>query len=238
MADLDREKDAAARRSLDFVEDGMVVGLGTGTTARYAIERLGARVRDGWRLQGVPTSETTAALARQHGIPLVTLEEVAGIDVTIDGADEVLATGDAIKGAGGALVREKIVATASRRVVFIVDARKLVPRLGAQPLPVEVVPFGWPVVQRALAAHGFDVTLRRDTSGAPFRSDNGNHILDARLRAGAELPDDATLRAIVGVVDHGLFRALAHHVVVGRGDEVEVIDCARSVAAPRAPHVP
>lgn len=238
MADPDREKDAAARRSLDFVQDSMVVGLGTGTTARYAIERLGARVRDGWRLRGVPTSDATAALARQHGIPLVTLEEVEAIDVTIDGADEVLATGDAIKGAGGALVREKIVATASRRVVFIGDARKLVPRLGAQPLPVEVVPFGWPVVQRALAAHGFDATLRRDASGAPFRSDNGNHILEARLRAGAALPDDATIRAIVGVVDHGLFRGLADHVIIGRGDQVEVIDCVRRVRSTRSPDVP
>lgn len=226
--DREREKAAAARRAVQFVEDGMVVGLGTGSTAAYAIAALGALVRSGsHRLRGVPTSEQTAALARAHGIPLVGLDDIDGVDVTIDGADEVLENGDAIKGAGGALVREKIVATASARVVLVVDAGKLVARLGGQPLPVEVVPFGAPVVQRRLAALGLDVTRRHDASGAPFRSDNGNHILDARLRGDATLPDDRALRAIVGVVDHGLFQGLTHHVVVGRGDDAQVIDCRR-----------
>lgn len=223
----EREKAAAAQRSLAFVEDGMVVGLGTGSTAAHAIRGLGALVRAGWRLRGVATSEHTATLARSEQIPLVSLEDVAAIDVTIDGADQVLASGDAIKGAGGALVREKIVATVSRRVVFIVDASKLVTRLGGLPLPIEVVPFGAAVVRRRLEALGFDARLRLDHAQQPFRSDNGNVIVDAQLRPGGNLPDDHTLRAIVGVVEHGLFRGLAHHVVIGRGDDVEVIDVAR-----------
>jgi len=223
----DQEKALAAARSLQFVQDGMTVGLGTGSTAAHAIRELGARVRAGWRLRGVPTSERTAALARAEQIPLVSLDDVAEIHVTIDGADEVLASGDAIKGAGGALVREKIVASVSRRVVFIADASKLVTRLGGHPVPVEVVPFGAAVVQRRLAGLGFDARLRLDASQQPFRSDNGNYIVDARLLAGATLPDDHTLRAIVGVVEHGLFRGFAHHIVIGRGDDVEVIDIVR-----------
>ena len=221
------EKKAAAQRSLGFVEDGMVVGLGTGSTAAHAIRGLGTLVRAGWRLRGVATSERSAALARDERIPLMSLDDVEAIDVTIDGADEVLANGDAIKGAGGALVREKIVASVSQRVVLVVDSTKLVLQLGAQPLPVEVVPFGAAVVQRRLAALGFDARLRVDERQQPFRSDNGNAILDAHLRPGHPLPDDITLRAIVGVVDHGLFRGLAHHVVIGRGNDVEVIDVVR-----------
>lgn len=223
----DREKAAAARRSLGFIEDGMVVGLGTGSTAAHAIRGLGALVRAGWRVRGVPTSEHTAALARREQIPLVSLDEVTEVDVTIDGADEVAVNGDAVKGAGGALVREKIVASVSRRVVLIGDSSKLVDRLGGQPLPVEVVPFGAAVVRRRLETLGFDARLRLDQAQQPFRSDNGNLIVDAQLRSGAELPDDHTLRAIIGVVEHGLFCGLAHHVVIGRGDDVEVIDVAR-----------
>lgn len=225
---VEREKAAAAQRGVQYVEDGMVVGLGTGSTAAYAIVALGALVRSGsHRVRGVPSSEQAANLARAHGIPLIDFDEVDAIDVAIDGADEVLASGDAIKGAGGALVREKIVASASRCFIIVADSHKLVTRLGARPLPVEVVPFGWRLVRRRLEALGFDVTLRMTAADQPFRSDNGNHILDAHLRAGASLPDDHTLRAIVGVVDHGLFRGLAHHVVIGRGDAAQVFDVRR-----------
>ncbi|HTU99718.1 MAG TPA: ribose-5-phosphate isomerase RpiA [Luteitalea sp.] len=224
MNDREREKALAAQAAMQFVADGMVIGLGTGSTAEHAIRLLGGLVRDGLRVSGVPTSERTAALARAEGIPLLLPERGPTIDLTIDGADEVLVNGDAIKGAGGALVREKIVATASRHVVFIVDSSKLVASLGAQPLPVEVVEFGHAFVARQLEDLGFAVTMRASRDGGPYRSENGNPILDARLRSGRALPDDATLRGIAGVVEHGLFRAIARHVVVGRGHTTEIYE--------------
>ena len=224
VTDLERERERAARHSLQFVSDGMVVGLGTGGTAAHAIRMIGALVRDGRRLVGVPTSARTAALARDHGIPLVTPDQVDTIDLTIDGADEVVPTCDAVKGAGGALVRERIVAAASRRVVFIVDSSKLVARLGTGPVPFEVVPFGRSGVARRLAALGFEPALRLTPSGSVFQTENGNHILDARWRPAGELPGDDTLRGIAGVVDHGVFRGVAQLVVVGRGEQVEVLE--------------
>ena len=235
MPDLDTEKAAAARRSLEYVQDGMVLGLGTGSTASLAVTMIGDLVRQGWRLTGVATSTATTTLARQCGIPVVDPAQVQAIDLTIDGADEVLRNGDAVKGAGGALVREKIVASASERVVFIVDSTKLVQRLGGRPIPFEVVPFGASFVQRRLSELGFAVTLRRVASGEVFRSDNGNHLLDALWPGSAELPDDVTLRSIAGVVDHGIFRHLAHHVIVGRSDGVEIIDLPKPTGGGRVP---
>jgi ribose 5-phosphate isomerase A len=224
VTDLDREQERAARYSMRFIDDGMVVGLGTGATAAHAIRMIGARVRDGHRLVGVPTSAGSAALASEHGIRLLTPDQVEAIDVTIDGADEVVPNCDALKGAGGALVRERIVAAASRLVVFIVDSSKPVARLGIRPVPFEVVPFGRSGVARRLAVLGFVPTLRLTRAGEVFLTENGNQILDAQWRhAGEALPDDDTLRRIAGVVDHGVFRGVAHHVVVGRGDRIEVL---------------
>jgi ribose 5-phosphate isomerase A len=227
VTDLDRERALAARHSLQYVSDGMVVGLGTGATAAHAVRMIGALVRDGLRLVGVPTSAATAALASEHGIPLVSLDQVEAVDVTIDGADEVAPNGDAVKGAGGALVRERIVAAASRRVVFIVDSSKPVARLGARPVPFEVVPFGQSGVARRLAVLGFEPALRLTPGGSILVTENGNHILDAQWTHVEDLPDDDALRRIAGVVDHGVFRGVAHVVVVGRGDRAEVNFTAR-----------
>ena len=215
---------AAAHAALDFVEDGMTIGLGTGRAATAFVEALGARVARGLRITGVPTSEATADLARRLGIPLARLDEVARLDVTFDGADEVDPNLDVIKGYGAAMVREKIVALSSRRLVILVGPEKLVKQLGERGrLPVEVLPFALPLVQRTLAERGLESALRLDADSQPVGTDNGNLVLDARLAP----PLDATAleRAIVaipGVLGTGFFLGLAEAVIVGEGDTVEI----------------
>jgi ribose 5-phosphate isomerase A len=202
-----------------------VLGLGTGRAATAFVAELGKRVAAGLAVRGVATSETTARLAREFGIPLVELDEIEEIDVTFDGADEIDARLDMIKGYGGALVREKIVATASRRRVMLVGAEKLVRRLGERGrLPVEVVPFGVPLASRRLAKLGCPARLRED-AGRPGVSDNGNRIVDAGIAA---LDDPAALelaiRSIPGVVGTGLFLGMADVVLVQDGTEVKVLE--------------
>lgn len=221
-------KEAAARKACEFVEDGNVVGLGTGSTAAFAVKRLGERVaEEGLKIQGIPTSEDTMRLAGHVGIPLVTLDDVDRVDVTIDGADEVDPRLDLIKGLGGALLREKVVASVTARQVIIVDESKMVQRLGEKaPLPVEVVRFAVPVVKRALEGRGWQPTLRMKGDEA-FITDNGNHVLDVRFPNG--LPDARELEREVnnmpGVVDNGLFLGLTWKVVVGRDDgSTRVVD--------------
>ena len=223
---IDRAKYVAARRAVDYVEDGMRVGLGTGSTAQWMVRCLGERVREeGLRVTGVPTSERTAALARDCALPLATLEDVRWLDLTIDGADEVGPDLALIKGAGGALLREKIVATASDTMVVIADASKLVDGLGAFPLPVEIVAFGWrttrALVEEALA--GLDVAARdatlRQGPEAPYRTDGGNLILDLHLRRIGDARRLAlVLNQIPGVVENGLFLDLCDIVVTGAAD--------------------
>ena len=227
------EKRRAAERSLDYVEDGMVLGLGTGSTAAHVIRLLGARVRDGLDITGVPTSRATEALAEECGVALTTLEEVTRIDLTIDGADEVDPELGLIKGGGGALLREKIVASVSERLVVVVDSSKLVPRLGAYPLPIEATPFAWKVVAEALAATGARPSLRRRRDGTPFHTDEGNYLIDCAYGA----IDDAhalarRIEAVVGVVEHGLFLDMADVVVVGRGGGADVIERIEGAQAP------
>ncbi len=213
---LDALKRRAAEAAVAEVEDGMVLGLGTGTTAAIVVELLGARVRDGLQMVGIPTSERTADLARRLGIPLATLAEHPRIDLTIDGADEVhTGTLDLVKGLGGALLREKIVAAASRRMTVVVDEGKLVDRLGRVSLPVEIVLFGREATAGHLRAAGADPVLRRVADGSPFRTDGGNVILDCALA----IPDPAVLhsrlKALTGVVETGLFVGMATRVIVG-----------------------
>jgi ribose 5-phosphate isomerase A len=219
-------KQAAAEAAVALVEDGMILGLGTGSTAKLAVEALGKRVAAGLRVIGIPTSEFTAGQARSLGIPVSTLDEHPAIDLTIDGADEVeIGTLNLIKGRGGALLREKIVASAGKRLVIIVDESKLVQRLGSQfALPVELVPFGWPVAARRLEALGSKVKLRSGTDGKPFVTDGGHYIVDCAfgpIAAPAQL--ERELNDIVGVVEHGLFLKMTSQVIVAGRDGVKVL---------------
>ena len=210
-------KQQAARRAIEYIQDGMVVGLGSGTTAAYGIRALGERVANGLRVRAVPTSDAAARLARACNIPLVALEEAPDIDLTFDGADEVDPGLNLIKGMGGALLREKVVAAATTRQIILVDPSKLVGRLGTGvPVPLEVVPFGWSVVQRALASRGLDAELRLE-GGKPFVTDNGNYILHCAFPGGIEEPAaaEAWLKALPGVLENGLFIGLTDMVIVG-----------------------
>ncbi len=215
------EKKAAARRALAFVREGHVVGLGTGSTAAYAIRFLGEMVRSGLKIEAVPTSVFSRNLAVSEGIPLTTFDQHTCIDVTIDGADEINPQLQLIKGGGGALLREKIVASASRKVVIIADSAKQVPVLGKFPLPVEVVPFAEAFLRQRIASLGASVTLRKGPGDKPFITDDSHHILDCdfgRIDNPAELADELT--RMPGVVEHGLFLDLADTVLIGKGSEV------------------
>ncbi|MCV2865428.1 ribose-5-phosphate isomerase RpiA [Defluviimonas sp. WL0075] len=233
LSPIDQAKANAARKAVEFVEDGMKVGLGTGSTAAWMVRRLGERVREeGLRIVAVPTSSRTAALAREVGITVITLDEAKWLDLTIDGADEFDAEMNLIKGGGGALLQEKIVATASDQMVVIADSAKEVAHLGAFPLPIEVIPFGAEVtrglVEELLGA--FDVMGRRTTvrmsGAAPFRTDEGNLILDLHLgRIGDPRQLALMLNQVPGVVESGLFVDICDRVVIGHSDgRVEVRD--------------
>lgn len=214
-------KRAAARAAADEVRPHTKVGLGTGSTVAFALERLAERQRDeGLELVGVPTSEATARRAAELGIPLTTLEEAGRLDLTIDGADEVDPALHLVKGGGGALTREKIVAAASDRFLVIVDGTKLVPHLGATfRLPIEVLPFAWPVTARHVEELGLPSVLRTGADGEPYRTDNGNFILDATLPPVEDLKAlEAKLDTIPGVVECGLFLGMADRVYVGEAD--------------------
>lgn len=227
---FDPAKRRAAEHALAYVEPGMRLGLGTGSTAAALVELLGARVRDGLRVFAVPTSEATRALAEQQGILLTTLEEAPRLDLTIDGADEIDPHLRLIKGGGGALLREKIVASASRRMIVIADHTKKVAKLGRFPLPVEVVQFGHRstelhIVEQAakIGAVG-KVSLRQRADGLPFVTDGGNLVLDCtfgRIDDPQRLAE--ALQSIPGVVEHGLFIGLADLAIVAGPDGVETL---------------
>jgi ribose 5-phosphate isomerase A len=217
----DQEKEAAARASLRFVKDGQVVGLGTGSTAAYFIQLLGERVKSGLQIRGIPSSDHSRDQAAGLGIPLTTLDECQQIDVTVDGADEVDPQLRLIKGGGGALLREKIVASATKQFVIVADATKRVPVLGKFPLPVEVIKFARAVVARKIEALGAVVGLRLGADGNPFLTDENNYILDCRF---GQIPDaDGLARQLSnmpGVVEHGLFIGMASVVLVADGSQV------------------
>jgi ribose 5-phosphate isomerase A len=218
------EKALAARASVAFVEDGQVVGLGTGSTAAHAIEMLAERVKTGLRIVGIPTSIRSRDLAASLGIPLVGLDERQEVDVTIDGADEFDPDLNLIKGGGGALLREKIVASASRTLVIVADSKKRVEALGAFPLPVEVVGFARPLIEKRISALGAHVTLRAGRDGAPYVTDEGHQILDCRFGRIADAPALArTLADMPGIVEHGLFIGMADVVLVAERGEVREI---------------
>jgi ribose 5-phosphate isomerase A len=223
--DVDGMKRAAALRAVEEVEDGMVLGLGSGSTAGFALEALAARIARGLRVTGIPTSEKTTALARRLGIPLTTFDEHQRIDLTIDGADQVeRGTLNLVKGLGGALLREKIVASASRHVIIVADETKLVNCLGRQTaLPIEIVPFGWQTVLHRLAAIECAPQLRL-SGGSPFVTDGGNYIVDCIF---SDIHDAAGLEqqlaAISGVVETGLFIGLASAAMIGTPAGVTIL---------------
>ncbi len=219
-------KQLAAERGASLVESGMVLGLGSGTTATLAVQAIGRRLREGSlrNVIGVPSSSAIAAVARESGVPLTTLDEHPVLDLDLDGADEVDPNLDLIKGLGGALLWEKVVAIASRRVVIFVDESKLVDRLGTKaPLPVEVIPFGWRTHLPFVDSLGGKPELRVHPDGRPFVTDEGNYILHCRFDG---IPNPTALEAHLinraGIVGTGLFVGIAHEVIIGRAGEVEV----------------
>jgi ribose 5-phosphate isomerase A len=229
--DVEGQKRAAAERALDFVQPGMRLGLGTGSTAAHFVALLGERVRAGLKIVAVPTSEATRGLAERLGIALTTLDGTPQLDLTVDGADEIAPDLTLIKGGGGALLREKIVASASARMVVIADQSKWVEALGRFPLPIEIVPFGATVTRRAVetvaAAAGCPgpAMLRKTASGHPFVTDGGHWLLDAQLQRIGDPRDLADrLAAVPGVVEHGLFIALARTAIVAGPAGVRIVE--------------
>jgi len=222
-------KKLAAEKAVEQIQDGMIVGLGTGSTTEYALRKLGERVKDGLKIQGIPTSIHTKHIAKEENIPLTTLDENPEIDITIDGADEVDSNLNLIKGGGGALTREKIIAYNSKKVIIIIDDSKIVKALGIDfPLPVEVVKFGWKSTKKALETFGWQpakqsldekactVELRKVMGDEPFITDNGNYILDCEFERISE-PEhlEVAINDVPGVVENGLFIDLASEVIVG-----------------------
>ncbi len=213
-------KQRAAAAAAELITDGMILGLGTGTTASYLVQILGERVRQGMRIRGVPTSEVTRQLALAEGVPLTTLEEQPVLDLCLDGADEVDPELNLIKGGGGALLREKIVASAARERIIMVDVCKCVDCLGAFPVAVEVIPFGWEVTRRQLEQFGGVPNLRQ-REGKPFVTDQGHYIIDctlSRIKDASEL--NHQLNQLPGVVENGLFVDMTERLIIGSPDGV------------------
>src|SRR5215469_3621301 len=228
---MDELKRQAAARALDEVRDGMRLGLGTGSTAKHFVELLGERIRGGLKVVGVPTSETTRADAERCGVPLTTLDDIDRLDLTIDGADEMDGALNLIKGGGGALLREKIVASASDRMIVIADDSKWVDALGRFPLPVEVIPFGLAATRRAVenafAQSGVSgqMGLRKGKDGHVFVTDGGHWIIDAHLGRITDAPRLAGLLSLIpGVVEHGLFIGLASVAVLAAAGGIRVVE--------------
>ncbi|MBF2513087.1 ribose-5-phosphate isomerase RpiA [Listeria marthii] len=219
------QKKIAGEKACEWIKDGMIVGLGTGSTVYYTIEKLGDMVAKGLQITGVATSEETAKQAEKLGIPLKSLNDVTEIDVTIDGADEIDADFQGIKGGGGALLREKMVANASLKNIWVVSEEKLVRNLGEFPLPLEVIPFGWKQIQRELEKDDKETNLRKQSSGEVYVTNNGNYILDI---VNQTFTDTAMwqekLAQIPGVVEHGLFLDYVDMIICGKANgEIELI---------------
>lgn len=223
--DLDHLKKAAALKASEFVRSGMVVGLGTGSTAKHLLVALGEQVKAGMKLRGVPTSQETAVLAQQAGIPLIDAENRWEIDVAIDGADQVDPHFNLIKGGGGALLKEKIVAASAKQFIVMVDHTKQVPVLGgAFPLPIEVIPFGWGCTAREIEALTKSRVVLRERNGAPFRTEAGNLIVDVHIDRISQPGDlETALNLIPGVVETGLFVGRTNVLIVGTPQGVHTL---------------
>lgn len=220
---MDKKK-IAGEKAAEYVKDGMTLGLGTGSTAFHAVNAVGELVKKGMKLQAVPTSKATEAQARELGIPLLTIDEVDHIDLAIDGVDEIDPAFNAIKGGGGALYREKVVATLADEVVWIMDDSKLVEHIGAFHLPVEIAQYGSKQAMAKMAEYGWNPVLRvRD--GKTFVTDNGNFIADLHLGAGFDIEDVySKLSGMLGVLEHGLFLNMCKRIIVGTDEGVQVTE--------------
>lgn len=217
-------KRIAGEKAAEFVKDGMIVGLGTGSTVYYTVLKIGEMVKDGLRIKGVSTSSSTSKIAKEIGIPLISLNETEHIDITIDGADEVDDSLNGIKGGGGALLYEKLAAISSNKVIWVIDSSKRVKKLGKFPLPVEVIPYGYSHVLAKLEAMNFNPKIRmRDNSF--FITDEQNYIIDLYLSEIENLNRlENTLNGITGIVEHGLFIDIADTLIIGNEDRVEIIN--------------
>jgi len=220
----DHAKVLAAQKACEFVQDGMIVGLGSGSTATHFIKLLGDRVKAGLKIRGVPSSTASEHLAQSLSIPLIDFHQTSEIDVTVDGADEIAAGLALIKGGGGALLREKIVASASKKFIVVADSSKIVTHLGKFPLPVEVIQMAAPLVTAKLSALGIRPHVRQTSAGADYITDEGNLILDCNC---GQILDPASLaasiRAMVGVVEHGLFLNMAELAIVSSDHDISLL---------------
>ena len=238
MQDREELKRLAGEKAVEQVEDGMIVGLGSGSTVEYTLRKLGQMVRDGLKIQGIPTSIHTKRIAKEENIPLTNLDEHPEIDLTIDGADEVDSSLNLIKGGGGALTREKIIAFNSKKVIIVVDDSKIVKCLGIDfALPVEVIKFGWQATKRSLEQFGWQpaeerreevactIELRKVMEDEPFITDNGNYILDLEFQR-IDTPEELSIAInnVPGVVENGLFIGLADEVIVGGKQGIITLD--------------
>ena len=230
MDNLEALKESAARAAVEYVKDGHVVGLGTGSTARYVVLALGERVKAGLTIKGVPTSRETAELARQQGIPLIDQDNAWVIDVAIDGADQVDPAFNLIKGGGGALLKEKIVAASAKQFIVLVDHTKQVPVLGGSfPLPIEVIPFGWGSTAREIEALTKSRVVLRERNGSPFNTEAGHVILDVHLpRIDNPRELEIALNLIPGVIETGLFVGRTDLLIVGTPNGVETHPATRT----------
>ena len=230
---MDKEdfKKQAGEEAVKHIEDGMTIGLGTGSTVEYTLRKVGQMIQEGFKIQGIPTSIHTKRIAKEEKIPLTTLDEHPEIDITIDGADEVDSNLNLIKGGGGALTREKIIAFNSKKVIIVVDDSKVVKALGIDfPLPVEVVKFAWTSTKKRLEAFGCNVAIREVMKGEPFITDNGNYILDCEFDY-IENPEqmEIDINCIPGVVENGLFINLVSEVIVGSQQGILTLEKEKTV---------
>lgn len=218
------QKRIAGEKATEYIKDGMIVGLGTGTTASYVINKVGELVKDGLKIKAVATSKQTEDLAKQLGIPLLSIDEVDNIDLSIDGVDEIDKQFNAIKGGGGALFREKSVATLADEVIWIMDSSKLVDHIGSFPLPVEILPYGYSHVIKRVEQLGYRPHLRMKDNEV-FVTDNGNYIIDLHFEKAIDIPKvQENLNAIVGVLETGLFINMCKRIIVGTDQGVKVIE--------------
>lgn len=218
------QKKIAGKKAAEYIQEGMIVGLGTGSTARYLVDKVGELVKGGLQIQAVSTSKATELQARELGIPLLDINEVDHIDLAIDGVDEIDKNFDAIKGGGGALFREKLVADLAKEVIWIMDESKLVDHLGKFPLPIEILPYGYKVIYKKLERYGLNPVMRKNGDEL-FITDNGNYIVDLHLGVSADINEvKHKISSIVGVLETGLFLKMCTRIIVGTDNGVKIIE--------------